>query len=261
MYTDNRYRSKANSKTPFSSLTTINLYSPEFPSNAEASISTAVALNAGTSLCKDMVNSPPNILNPLSMSDLARSLAKDSGGLLKCEVLGSKECEKRGMGAYLGVARGSETEPQFIHLTYTPPSTKPKRKLAIVGKGLTFDAGGYNIKTSMMELMKFDMGGSGATLGSALAISKLAPPNTEVHFLVAACETMINERAMRPGDVLTASNGKTIEVLNTDAEGRLTLADALVYADKELGAEKVRGKEWGWGRIAAQPCSNPGGYI
>ena len=87
--------------------------------------------------------------------------------------------------------------------------------------------------------MKFDMGGSAATLGSTLAVSKLAPANTEVHFVVAACENMVNERAMRPGDVLTASNGKTIEVLNTDAEGRLTLADALIYADKELGAEKV----------------------
>jgi len=92
------------------------------------------------------------------MADLAQRIAKESGGNLKCEVWGSKECEKRSMGAYLGVARGSETEPQFIHLTYTP-SGKAERKLAVVGKGLTFDAGGYNIKTQMMELMKFDMGG------------------------------------------------------------------------------------------------------
>jgi leucyl aminopeptidase len=96
-----------------------------------------------------------------------------------------------------------------------------------VGKGLTFDAGGYNIKTAMMELMKFDCGGSAAVLGAARSVAGLKP-DIETHFIVASCENMINEKAMRPGDVLTASNGKTIEVLNTDAEGRLTLADALV---------------------------------
>ena len=136
------------------------------------------------------------------------------------------------MGAYLGVARGSETEPQFIHLTYAPKTKAAagaaRKKIAVVGKGLTFDSGGYNIKVAMMELMKFDMGGSGATLGAARAIAALRPDNVEVHFIVAACENMINDRALRPSDILTASNGKTIEVLNTDAEGRLTLADALV---------------------------------
>mmetsp|Transcript_14740 Transcript_14740/g.30319 ORF Transcript_14740/g.30319 Transcript_14740/m.30319 type:complete len:610 (-) Transcript_14740:37-1866(-) len=239
MYTDNRYRSGDLDKNPFEALTTVKLYSPTFPSTASTEISTAIALNAGTSLCKDLVNSPPNILNPLSMASLAKQIAKESNGCMKCEVFDAKECERRGMGAYLGVARGSETEPQFIHLTYTPRKGKSKRKLAVVGKGLTFDAGGYNIKTAMMELMKFDMGGSAATLGAALATSKLEPSNTEVHFIVAACENMVSERAMRPGDILTASNGKSIEVLNTDAEGRLTLADALVFADKELEAEKI----------------------
>ena len=104
----------------------------------------------------------------------------------------------------------------------------------MIGKGLTFDSGGYNLKAgagSMIEMMKFDMGGSAAVLGAAKAIGLQQPEGVEVHFIVAATENMISDRAMRPGDILTASNGKTIEVANTDAEGRLTLADALVFAE------------------------------
>ncbi|MEO1186800.1 MAG: leucyl aminopeptidase, partial [Cyanobacteria bacterium J06636_27] len=126
----------------------------------------------------------------------------------------------------------------FIHLTYKPQGT-PKRKLAIVGKGLTFDSGGLNIKGagSGIETMKMDMGGAAATLGAAKAIAQLKP-DAEVHFISAATENMISGHAMHPGDVLKASNGKTIEVNNTDAEGRLTLADALVFADK-LGLDAI----------------------
>jgi len=121
-------------------------------------------------------------------------------------------------------------------MTYKPAGVPEKDlvKVALVGKGLTFDSGGYNLKAgagSMIELMKFDMGGCGAVFGCAKAISQLRPKNVEVHFISAVCENMISDESMRPGDILVASNGKTIEVLNTDAEGRLTLADALVYAD------------------------------
>jgi leucyl aminopeptidase len=128
--------------------------------------------------------------------------------------------------------------PKFIHLTYKPEGT-PKKKLAIIGKGLTFDSGGLNIKGagSGIETMKIDMGGAAATLGAAKAIAQIKP-DSEVHFISAATENMISGHAMHPGDVLTASNGKTIEVNNTDAEGRLTLADALVYADK-LGLDAI----------------------
>ena len=114
-----------------------------------------------------------------------------------------------------------------------------RKKVGIVGKGLLFDTGGYNIKTQMMELMKFDCGGSAAVLGAARAVGDIKPEGVEAHFVVAACENMINARAVVPSDILTASNGKTIEVLNTDAEGRLTLADALVFADKECGCESI----------------------
>jgi len=142
------------------------------------------------------------------------------------------------MGAFLGVALASDLPPKFIHLTYKPEG-KPRRKIAIVGKGLTFDSGGLNIKGagSGIEMMKVDMGGAAATLGAAKAIGHIKP-DVEVHFISAVTENMISGRAMRPGDILTASNGKTIEVNNTDAEGRLTLADALVFADK-LGLDAI----------------------
>ncbi|CAN6244411.1 unnamed protein product [Urochloa humidicola] len=142
------------------------------------------------------------------------------------------------MGAYLGVAAASANPPHFIHLCYRPTGGNVKRKLAIVGKGLTFDSGGYNIKASpvaTIELMKWDMGGSAAT---AKALGQVKPPGVEVHFIAAACENMISGTGMRPGDIVTASNGKTIEVDNTDAEGRLTLADALVYACNQ-GVDKI----------------------
>ena len=142
------------------------------------------------------------------------------------------------MGAFLGVAMASDLPPKFIHLTYKPQGT-PQRKLAIVGKGLTFDSGGLNLKGSGsgIETMKMDMGGAAATLGAAKAIAQLKP-DVEVHFISAATENMISGHAMHPGDILTASNGKTIEVNNTDAEGRLTLADALVFAEK-LGVDAI----------------------
>lgn len=212
-----------------------------FLSKGRKSIANGEALASGMFMAKDIVNAPHNVLNSLSLSDTAQRLAAESPRL-SCRILNADDCERLGMGAYLGVARGSETPPQFIHLKYTCAHSKrggPIRKLGIVGKGLLFDTGGYNIKLGMMELMKFDCGGAAAVLGAAKAIAKLAPEGVEVHFVVAACENMINDRAMVPGDILIASNGKTIEVINTDAEGRLTMADALVYADKTLGCDEI----------------------
>jgi len=152
-----------------------------------AAITTGLNLANGCSLTKDIVNAPHNVLNSESLADTAKRIAKESGGSITCEILGKKECEKRGMGAYLGVARGSETDPQFIHLTYKP-SGEIKKKVGIVGKGLLFDTGGYNIKTAMMELMKFDCGGAAAVLGAARAVGDIKPDGVEAHFCVAACE-------------------------------------------------------------------------
>ncbi len=194
-------------------------------------LSTANATCAGVELARKLVSSPPNELTPEVLAENARQIATDFN--LDLKVLDQNDCEKAGMGAYLAVAKGSDLQPKFIHLTYKGEG-KIKRKLALVGKGLTFDSGGYNLKVgaSQIELMKFDMGGSAAVLGAARAISEIKPSEIEVHFIIAACENMINGSAVHPGDIVMASNGTTIEINNTDAEGRLTLADALVYASK-----------------------------
>ncbi|MEA5514980.1 leucyl aminopeptidase [Nodularia sp. UHCC 0506] len=202
----------------------------------EAAIILANQIVSGVNLARELVAAPPNEVTSITLATTAQSIANEHG--IEIQILEREDCEKLGMGAFLGVAQASDLPPKFIHLTYKPEGT-PKRKLAIIGKGLTFDSGGLNIKGagSGIETMKMDMGGAGTTLGAAKAIAQIKP-DVEVHFISAATENMISGRAMRPGDILKASNGKTIEVNNTDAEGRLTLADALVYADK-LGVDAI----------------------
>ncbi|MEO0948830.1 MAG: leucyl aminopeptidase, partial [Cyanobacteria bacterium J06641_5] len=195
-----------------------------------AAIATAEKICSGVLFARELVAAPANTINPVTLAAAAEELAREHG--LEAEILGPEECTERGMGAYLSVGQASDLPSKFIHLTYKPEGT-PRRKLAIVGKGVTFDCGGLNIKGSGsgIETMKMDMGGAGATLGAAKAIGQLKP-DVEVHFISAATENMISGRAIHPGDIVTASNGKTIEINNTDAEGRLTLADALVFAEK-----------------------------
>ncbi len=233
LYKDVRYKSE-NSESTMLKLRSVDLMGAHMKckDDVDRVVNQARAISSGVNICKDLVNSPANSLDPVSMAKTAKSIAEKHG--LKCVVLEEDEIIARGMGAYMGVAQGSNIPPKFIHLTYSGKGPV-KRKLAIVGKGLTFDSGGYNLKVggAMIELMKFDMGGAGAVLGTAQAIGELAPEGVEVHFIVAACENMLSDKAVRPGDILTASNGKTIEVINTDAEGRLTLADALVYAESQ----------------------------
>lgn len=202
----------------------------------DAAIEKAAAICEGVILARELVAAPANVVTPEALAQTALDIASAHG--LQVEILEQEDCEKLGMGAFLGVARASDLPPKFIHLTYKPTGT-PKRKLAVIGKGLTFDSGGLNIKPtgSGIEMMKVDMGGAGSTFGAAKAIA-LLKPDVEVHFISAATENMISGRAVRPGDILTASNGKTIEVNNTDAEGRLTLADALVFAEK-LGVDAI----------------------
>lgn len=249
LYSDNRYRTGENIRNPAKDLAQIYLYPTSNTldtSNLDDEVDACRKFNEyayegrvlaqGQYLAMDIVNAPHNVLNSLSLANEARELAASYG--LSCTILDKHACEQRGMGAYLGVARGSETEPQFIHLVYRPEG-QVRKKIGVVGKGLLFDTGGYNIKTSMMELMKFDCGGAAAAFGAARAIAVLKPQGVEVHFIVAACENMIGPKAYVASDVLTASNGTTIEIVNTDAEGRLTLADALVYADKEVGCESI----------------------
>ncbi|KAG8367591.1 hypothetical protein BUALT_Bualt16G0088200 [Buddleja alternifolia] len=190
---------------------------------------------------RELVNAPANVLTPGVLAGEATRIASEHSDVFSAKILDVEQCKELKMGSYLAVAAASANPPHFIHLCYKPPSGEVKTKLALVGKGLTFDSGGYNIKTGpgcSIELMKFDMGGSAAVLGAAKALAQIKPAGVEVHFIVAACENMISGTGMRPGDIVTASNGKTIEVNNTDAEGRLTLADALVYACNQ-GVEKI----------------------
>lgn len=177
---------------------------------------------------RDLVNEPANVINTLEFAKIAEDLAKQYGFEIK--IYDEEEIEKMGMGAYLAVAKGSENPPRFIHLTYKPK--KSEGEIAIVGKGLMFDSGGLNIKTGdFMRWMKTDKSGACAVLGIFKALGELKP-NITVHGIVAAAENMPSGKAYRPDDILKAKNGVTIEVGNTDAEGRLTLADALSYASE-----------------------------
>ncbi len=226
LYFDQRFRSEADSKSIPEVINLLGL-----ANGAAAGLEAVAATCAGVELARQLVAAPPNMVTPQALADTAATIAGQFG--LELKVLERSDCAALGMGAYLGVAQGSSLPPKFIHLTYHPEG-EANRRLVLIGKGLTFDSGGYNLKTggSQIEMMKYDMGGSAAVLGAARAIAELRPAGVEVHVIVAACENMISGEAIHPGDILTASNGKTIEVNNTDAEGRLTLADALVYAAK-----------------------------
>jgi leucyl aminopeptidase len=180
--------------------------------------------------CRDIVNAPPNELTPETLAEFAREIAAGHDALA-VEVLGREEIEAAGMGAFAAVAQGSHNPPRLIKLTYEPDApARPDLLLGLVGKALTFDAGGISLKPAEgMDEMKSDMGGGAAVLAGLGAIAELGLP-VRIVAVVPACENMPGGHAYRPGDILRASNGKTIEVTNTDAEGRLILADALPYA-------------------------------
>jgi leucyl aminopeptidase len=189
-----------------------------------------------TWFARDLVNAPANDVTPSHLAKVAGEIAKEAR--LGLKVYDRAECQKMGMGAFLGVAAGSEQPPKFIHLTYAP-SGRRRRRVAIIGKGITFDSGGLDLKSAEgMLRMKDDMSGAAAVLGIMRALPALKPP-FEVHGLIAATENMPSGAAVRPGDVLRAMNGITIEIGNTDAEGRLTLADALCYAAERVKADEM----------------------
>ncbi len=187
------------------------------------------AMAEGVILARDLVNRPSNELTPRLLARQARALARRGG--LRCRVFGPAECARRGMGGLLGVGQGSAEPVQFIQLEYRPPRLPRKApKIAFVGKGITFDTGGISLKPpANMDQMKTDMGGAAAILGAFKILSQLQPP---IHVLgyIAAAENMPDGKAIKPGDVLRMMNGLTVEVNNTDAEGRLVLADALHFA-------------------------------
>lgn len=181
-----------------------------------------------TSLTRLTQDAPANWLDPIRLAEIAEDIAKDLGG--SCKVLDQKAIEKENMGSLLSVSKGSDIEPRVI--VYEVKGKDPSKTVALVGKGVTFDTGGISIKPAKgMEEMKYDMSGAAAVLGAMAFLSKVQPP-TNVVGVIGAVENMPSGKATKPGDVVQARNGKTIEVLNTDAEGRLVLADVLHYAQE-----------------------------
>jgi len=192
-------------------------------------------LGDAVNFARRLAITPANDMTPTHLADEATKAAKESG--LDIDVLDEERCRKEGMGSFLSVAQGSAQPPKFIVMTYKgDPGSK--ELLALVGKGITFDTGGISIKPAeRMEEMKYDMSGGAGVIAAMSAIGKLKP-KLNVVGIVPATENMPGGKATKPGDIFTAMNGKTIEVINTDAEGRLILADALCYANK-LGANKI----------------------
>ena len=197
---------------------------------AKQDVQAGEAIAAGVQITRDLVNLPPNVCTPAYMAQVAGEVAKEVG--LKIEVLEKKQMEALGMGALLGVAQGSETPPRFIVLEHNADKANELDTVVLVGKGVTFDTGGYSLKTrDGMSKMKGDMGGGGAVIGAMRAIGALKVP-LHVVGLIPAADNMVSGKAYRPQDVVKASNGVTIEIISTDAEGRLLLADALAFASR-----------------------------
>ncbi len=196
---------------------------------AEAAVARGQAIVNGVNLAKDLGNLPGNYCTPTYLADQAKVLAKGSG--LKVQVLEQKEIEKLGMGSFLSVAMGSDQPPKFIVMQYHG-GAKNEKPVVLVGKGITFDSGGISIKPAAeMDEMKYDMCGAASVLGTMQAVAELKLPLNVVG-LVPTCENLPSGSANKPGDIVTSMSGQTIEVLNTDAEGRLILCDALTYAER-----------------------------
>ncbi len=200
----------------------------------ERALQRAEIFSTATATARDLVNTPSMDMHPKRLMEIARDLAVSGSGI-RCRVYDRAEMERLGMHASLSVAQGSQHEPFFVHLSYRPPrSVKSRKKIALIGKAITFDSGGLNLKPGeSMNDMKIDMAGSATVLGLFQALPQLQPP-VEIHGLFIAAENMPGGSAYRPGDVVRVYDGTTVEVGNTDAEGRLTLADALSYTAKRI---------------------------
>lgn len=195
------------------------------------------AVAAAVNSARDLVNEPARRVTPRVLADEARKLAREHG--LECKVLSRPQIKKLGMELFLAVAQGSDEEPQLVRLAWEPARRSSARPVALVGKAITFDSGGLSLKTAQgMEDMKTDMAGAAAVLAAMRLVAELKPP-FPVRAYFGACENMPGGDAYRPGDVITSKGGATVEVLNTDAEGRLVLADVLAWAVEEKPAAVI----------------------
>ena len=198
----------------------------------QAAIQEAAIVGESQNFTRELVNEPSNRMTPTMLAERAKTMAQEVG--LKCEVYGADKIKELKMGAFWSVAQGSDEPPALIILKYEPAGAPEKPVLGLVGKGITFDTGGISIKPADgMEKMKYDMAGGAAMLGAMRAIA-LLKPKVKVTMIVCATENMPSGKAQKPGDVQIAMSGKSIEIINTDAEGRLVLADGLFYA-RQLG--------------------------
>ncbi|NRA82681.1 MAG: leucyl aminopeptidase [Gammaproteobacteria bacterium] len=197
----------------------------------ERAIKHGEAVASGMSLCKDVANMPPNICNPAYLARQSRQLS-ESYDNVNVEVIGEEQMAELGMESYLAVGRGSDNESQMTIIRYEGNPSKKTKPIVLIGKGLTFDSGGISLKPGEgMDEMKYDMGGAAGVLGAMKSLAELQLPINVIGIL-AGCENMPSSNAYRPGDILTTMSGQTVEVLNTDAEGRLVLCDVLTYVER-----------------------------
>ncbi|WP_462137866.1 leucyl aminopeptidase [Candidatus Mycalebacterium sp.] len=231
-YVFSKYKSGSKKEGAISS---VAVYSTASETSFKSTARAARSISSAVRLCRDMINEPPAHLTPSVLADYAQTMCSEEG--LSCSVIMPDEMKKRGMGGMLAVSAGSSNPPRLIHMTYSPKAVR-SRPVAIVGKGITFDSGGLSLKPAeAMKTMKMDMSGAAAVVGAMKAIAA-AKPGVTVHGIVAAAENMTGPSAYKPDDIVTAMNGKTIEIVNTDAEGRVVLADALSYA-VEIGSKEI----------------------
>jgi leucyl aminopeptidase len=234
-YRFDRYKTE-DKKKKASKLETLVVVVPqglERSKEVKESVALARSVAGAVSWARDRVNEPPLHLTPSRLADAAKELAKEAG--LHAEVLGPREIAGLRMGMFLGVTRGSAEEPRLMKISYVPRgSAARKPPVVIVGKAITFDSGGLSLKpTEGMVDMKTDMAGAAAAIAAMKVVAEIAPP-FPVHALVGACENMPGGRAYKPSDILIARNGKTVEITNTDAEGRLVLGDVLAWGVEML---------------------------
>jgi leucyl aminopeptidase len=228
-YQFNAFKSKKDEAKKSMQHVHINVAQMTDVKESEAGLAAGLALAAGVSLTKDLGNLPPNVCTPTYLAEQAQLLGKLYG--LKIEIIDRAEIEELGMGSFLGVTQGSEQPPKLIVLQHLKGKSDQK-PVVLVGKGVTFDTGGISLKPGGdMDEMKYDMCGAASVLGTFKTIAAMDLA-LNVIGIIPACENMPDGRAVRPGDVLTSMSGLTIEVLNTDAEGRLILCDALTYAER-----------------------------
>lgn len=233
LYTFNKYKSE---KKDYNSTFYITGVPKEKLEKAKERLEEVNNIIEGTILARNLVNEPANYIYPEMLASLVSKEAKKCG--LECEVFNEIDCADMNMDAFLAVAKGSAKKPRLIVLRHKGNPASPE-VLGLIGKGLTYDTGGYSLKPSdSMKEMKSDMGGAAAVIGTMIALAK-NNIKENVTAVIAACENAISGDAYKPGDIISSMAGKTIEVLNTDAEGRLTLADAVTYAIKKEGAKKV----------------------